>query len=836
MAPPSSIYIIPPYLLSTHEGGQLRKKLARINERLSACNVITKDSPYFSNIPLETDLDDEKGDFAFSNDPILHSIIKEKVLYKLAIIGVLGNNPMESIAYEDKYVHEMFNIFKSRLLEAESGNSNVSDEGNSDTSKENASKSPFSIFNSTRVGEVNFRGLCDVSNLDEYQAYYRMTLKELLSLANNHTKPGSGHCLSSIRLDKNTYFGYPLPMSWAPLIHSKYWTFLKERCDLKINADDGYSTITLHSGKTLTQPNDKDLSNARFYNFITDQPIISSFGIFYYELEIEQVATEATSFKTLIAMNDPSVSSNSTLEVLAGFTKRFVTYDAMKSPSNSTNQLCTIDMEKIKHDVHHNESLEGFSSTDLNLFLNTRPGEFKGSYAVNFADSNFYNSIKGAEALGRAQISNMNRRLSTIGRAQQQELDSGKIDVGIPFRTRMVEDTPRHRVYKTDVVGCGVNFVNKTIFITLNGVLAKVIGEKEITSTHGGSNDLFEVPNLHDPTIEIYPMLGFKLNELERALSVDSVSTAKITTNFGFKEFKFNIKSYVNHFRRENQKAICMSLLEKIRLSHSKLNESNDLSDTEIALLHVNDDSQLLNKLIKGYLVHQGYIKTFNALNSDLTTSTSNTINGNENDEKDLILIASHAKNRQHIKTLMQSHQFDEVLKFLDQHYHHEFFDSTLGTDTVFKIKWLDYMISLKVYLDRRLKLHDNFEFEFKESEQEMLRKIITKRNSLLEEYKSEHLQDKVSQLSPLLIVRLKQDLDKLPKVKKIIGNHALHFQKTLASVNAVILKSAGFTNTSSLERIFNQVEQNVTSLIRLDRDDKFKLVNLEADYMGQNS
>ncbi|KAI5969759.1 hypothetical protein CANMA_001221 [Candida margitis] len=831
MSPPSSIYIVPPYLLSTHEGSQLRKKLARISERLSLSNVITTDSPDYFKVTEEVEQESEEDNFTFSDNPVLHSIIKEKVLYKLAIIGVLGNNPMELSTHDDKYVHELFSIFKSRLLEG--GDEDDGAKNADNTERENTSTS--SVFASNKVGEVDFKNLHNENTSDEYQAYYPLTLKELLKLANSHPKSRSGHLPSLIALDKETYFGYPLPLSWSPLIHSKYLSFLKTQWDFGINNDNGYSTISMKGSNTSIIPEDgEDLNKARFYNLITDQPVNSSFGIFYYELEVEQVAAQSTNFRTLISMNDPAVSSNSTLEVLAGFTKRFVTYDAMKSPSNSTKQQCTIDMEKIKHDINHNESSEGFSSADLNLFLNTKPGEFKGSYAVNFADSNFYNSIKGAESLGRSQVPNLNRRLSTIGRTHQQDLDSGKIDIGIPFKTRMVEDTPARRVYKTDVVGLGVNFTNKTVFITLNGVLAKVICEKDIVSNHGASNDLFGAPSSGNPSIEIYPMFGFKMNELERIGNVKEFSSAKITTNLGFKEFKFNIRSYVNHFKRENQEAIYLSLLEKIRSSHSKSSDSNTLSDTERSLLHVNEDPEMLNKLIKGYLVHQGYIKTFNALNTDLTNLGSSTENGSGEEENAHILTSSHACNRQRVKSLMQAHQFDEVLHFLEENYHHEFFESISGVDTVFNIKWLDYMISLKKYLDRRLKLHDNFEFEFRESEQEMLDKIIAKRDALLQQYRLDPKQDKVNELSPLLLVRSKEDLDKLPKAKKLLENHALHFNKILTSINGVILSSAGFKKTSNLEKIFNQVENNVTSLIEHDQDNNFKLLNLEADYMGQ--
>ena len=241
---------------------------------------------------------------------------------------------------------------------------------------------------------------------------------------------------------------------------------------------------------------------SRYYNLITDKAIISSVGIFYYEVEIEQVVTELTNFNSIIQMNDSSINSNNSMMLSLGFIKRLINFEP--SPTTSPNSLHNhhhhdnnsgsnnngngnnntgsilsgrVDLENIKSDLFANDSLEeeeSIGDIETKKYLTARPGELRGSVAINLEDSTLYNSINSisgefgassasaSSSMHRAQILNMNRRLSN-----RSEYDStatttaggggvaGKINIDIPLKTKLVKDCRDERVYKTDIIGMG---------------------------------------------------------------------------------------------------------------------------------------------------------------------------------------------------------------------------------------------------------------------------------------------------------------------------------------------------------------------------------------------
>ncbi|KAG7666202.1 uncharacterized protein J8A68_000262 [[Candida] subhashii] len=909
----SLMYIIPPYLLNTCKGSILQQQQQQLFDNINhQLNIITKDSPYYYKHPQPTPTPKPKKQqqqreesilkskpsphedaplkhepaHTFSDDPILNDIIKEKIAYKLSIIGVLGDNPMELV--DDQRIYEMFQIFKSRIMgeddETEAGVVNDLNLESNEQSKQQ--QIPPSIFHSPKIGEASF---INDELSKRYKKYLSMNLKDLIGITNcnlNHSKYKLPP--SFIKFEKGEFFKYPLPISWIPLIPNPYLNQLEQNLALKIDNQDGYSNILMSA--TTSHPIE-DSPNS-YYNFITDKPISCSTGVFYYEIEVQQTLAESTNFKPLISMNDSSINSISSLNLAAGFSKRFINLEGVSPPTTTTTAavaatssiagLGRIDLEKIKNDIIYSESDEDtitptpstpIINSDLNILLRTKPGEFRGSFAVSFEDSTFYNSAKNAESLQRQQVINMNRRVSAMNRSNINDIDSGKIDIGIPFKTKIVNNNnnngvvngdsdnggdngDRVRIHRTDTIGCGINFIDKSMFITLNGVLARVISEGELTAmsstqaTTGASaaaaaaaaagtgastganqtkrsvNNLFyHESNDKEKDNPIYPMIGFKINDIEVNNNQEfEPSNMKITTNFGFKEFKFNMNNYINNFKHENQKFLYLSLLDKIQ--SNKLNKNEN--EIENALLNINEDSAMLNKLIKGYLNHQGYINTFKAFNQDLQDLTiidekerESDNNNNVNDEED-VLIKSHAYSRQVIKQFIMNKQFDELLEFLELNYGY-LMKTAKGGQILFEIKLIKYIELLKVYLE--YKLRDGT------TENEIYHQVIEYRRLLLLEYEQfEEKINKINEVSSILLISNTKMVDN--QLKSIFVNSDKQLNKLQQEINNVILKSIGYKKYSNLEMIFDNVNKNINTLSLDYNDDKFMLINFQKDHI----
>ncbi|CAH6721629.1 hypothetical protein CLIB1444_06S06524 [[Candida] jaroonii] len=732
-----SAYIIPPYILHTSLGAKLEKVLKEKDHELAESNSVALSGG--EEIVIE-----QPAQYKFSSDNGIHTIIKEKLLYKLGIMGVLGTSLKPPDQYTDEETFEYFEIFKHRLLSEDK-----------DDKKFNASRFGEVIVSHTPIG-------------DKYKKFMDYTLKELL-LASKLETDGSKNTVPPFFKIGDDYFNYSLPSTWVSLTPAVFVNKLTEHVDLNINHNDGFCNLQF---KTIGGNVDNNGRN-KYLNFITNNPIPSSTGIFYYEVEILQHCTDATDHIPLLSIQDSTISSNQSPQFNLGFVKRHVNYDKRLTVINEATKFI-VDLEDVKKELVLNQ--DDVINRPLNMnfehLLDSRPGEFKDSLALDLSDGYFYNSIKDGEP--RHTILNMNRRLSSFTR--QLDEDS-RINTDINFST-VVQKQSDVKILKSDIIGMGVNYITKSMFITLNGVLIKEINQEDIEGTNLTRENLFDE--------EIYPMIGFMVNEVKITKQKEPTELV-IKTNLGFKDFEFNINHYVLKCKDHNSKKLDLSLVQ-----------SSPKKD--------------LNELIKEYLNVEGYIDTFKALNSDL--AELNQFTG----FPDLDIEPIDGTNRNHLKRFFKEYEFDKILSLLDDQYNEVFGDEG-GKTIIFDIKINHLMFRLNKHIDKVLA-----------GEVTDIADLWTSITALNSEYKGDHdKMEKIKQYSVFILIKDSKGLGNLPGYKKLRQLDELN-QQLFSKVNKKILKSRNFKDISGLESIVTTVENNIKDLNLQYCDNDFALINFERD------
>lgn len=806
-----------------------------------------------------------------------------------------------------------------------------------------SSKQAKNVYNSEKVGEFKLEDTSKYINrvlkenaqlfpsqfktckytVKQYQKFMGSSLKSLLLRVDAEDKMKSNSIPSFVEVNEE-FFQYPLPVSWVPLTSSRYSNYLQNYLGLDIKIDNGFLNIELCQKKAVDeQSEEKSRSNYldsypykfkdKYTNFIGDKAVPASCGVFYYEVEIKQKCTAISDFRPIIVTNEEAVSSNNSVSVCLGFTQRFTNVDFSKNPavaaaassnSNGLDSKREIDLEIVKNDVDafiysnsakarlddgREEELDDNSmlAEDHENFLSVQPGLFRGSYAVNFEDSLFYNSEKASESLQRTAVLNMNRRLS-LNRQIVDDHDSGKLELGFTLltyleRNRGKEDAPpansaveNHSsdvcdVYNTEIIGCGINFYDKSIFYTSNGILVKVITNEELKTTNSNSNaSLFfdseseasRWPFTDDLLISelksVYPMIGMKLNtELKShkgATSSTNVSNTSIKTNLGFKEFKYNINNHIRTFRSDSQNSLYQRLLQRIQ-SHVSPEKKPDEIGTlakESEILNINGKSTLINKLIKGYLNHEGYLESFKSFDDDLQnltkeigTETAEELESSSKREN-LTLEKSEAANRQHIMNHIRNSEFDHALNILSVNYPtllsptgNEVSKGTtsrelmkqahMNASIIFELKIFKYISMIKTHLEE---YKNGYPLDETSSivRSEMFANIFNYGKELLVEYPRQV--SKIQMFSSLLLIKDGQSLANLPKASDFLQNYDEKLNGLASTVNKMILYHLGYKANSNLERIVGQVNDNISSLGINYCDPAFMLVNFERDYM----
>ncbi|CCE72500.1 Piso0_000079 [Millerozyma farinosa CBS 7064] len=822
------VYIIPPYLLNTYLGSRLQKEVAKEYPELALSNTLSVNSPKFFKEIKENEI----SSYQYSSHPEINKLIRDKLIDKLSITGVLGMDPQANLS-DEAYIHELSEIFKNRFMSGSSEGADSSEYTASD-------KQIASLLDSPTIGEVTL----NFPDMDQDKA--KFSLQELLfaSRVDNYIKFKAPK--SFLKLNDGSSFHYALPLTWVPLTSRKYLSYLQKNLNLQINNEDGCSRVKLSSGDDYhsyvgSDSHDESIYNDAVYiNFIGDKPIHPYTGIFYYEIEVEQHCTQSTFFKPILKISDSLISSNISSSLSAGFVKKKISCDTHSSEGAnlSTETLISkTDLDMLTKDLLINDkesTLNSLVTDEVNEVICYKPGVIKGSYAFSFEDSCFYNSVKNSESIQRLALLNMNRRLSSLSRQTLEQLDSGKISLDVPLQSNIQEPNPSAKVIKSDVVGFGINFIDKSLFLTLNGVLVKVISNESLKATNGANNyfNLFPNDYYKSENSAVYPIIGFNLNELTKVNKHESEpTTLDIKTNFGFQEFKFDINNYVSKYQEANEKFLSLSLLQKVDNNKT----SNEVNEFEKALLNPNDSS-LTNDLIKGYLVHEGYLDTLSSFNKDLDSLSEEVGVSISNKNTDSILHTSQASNRDTIRKYILQNQYDLAIKFLKLTYPGV---CSRGNerDLIFEIKKTKLAYLLRNYLEHKFNLHNyEFDFEYKSpvTEEVLFNQAFSYSLELQEEYAyDDNLTSEIQDLAAALLLKNKDSIPSLPKVHDMIMYFSKNVKELMDTINSSILKELGFTKTSKLETIINNVNERISDLSLKYYDDKFFLMNLERDHMN---
>lgn len=819
MASLELVYIIPPYLLQTSIGLKLQQSLKAVDEELGSSNVVSTLSPKYVIKQQDAAVPYNQ----FTDDPVINQIIKEKLFYKFSILGVLPNNLTDRESVSDERLFELWNIFKQRL---------VSDKASGEDQKAAPSR-----FSSDKFGEVFFSN--DLEKVpEEYAPLLDNVLKDLLL----NTKLRTWHSYrlppSFIKVDSNRFWDYSLPISWVPFMAIDSLEHLEQQYSLSVNNDLGVSTIRLTSETAeATEPGQMGFS-AKYFNFITDKPVHPSTGVFYYEVEIVQEATSASDFVPLIEINDAAVSSETSLHVSMGYTKASVDFEAQSASGGNTvtDKTKRIDLETLKSEIFYRKQNQSYDELNekVDKYLSQKPGVLRGSYVVDFEDLKFHNSVRAAEAVLRSNVLNMTRRLSQLSRQTAEELDNGSIDIEVPFDTTQTK-LKNKKIFKTDVVGYGINFINKTLFITLNGIRVKTISSSDIVCRNPAGDNLF------DDSVDnsVYPLIGMELKDNLAGKGSDNPSISEVRANFGFKEFKFNISSYVKKFKMQKQKQLYITQLDKVRDKKpptTSVFKDQNSETIEKLLTNLHDDPTLVHDLIKGYLNYEGYLTTYDAFNEDLKILVGeiqeDTIVEDSDEKEEDAKKVTYAYERQHIKNCLLKNQFDELIELINSKY-----VNTLGAELsksiIFEIKYTKYIYLLMNYLEVKRKLQ-NYEFDFEYidgvSEEDLFRQALQWGQSLQTEYKGMPL--KVKRIHEVSKVLLVSDLENFPKIKYFVANYARHLKTLIGDINQQILTALGLREVSDIEATINGVHININKLSLEHEDEDFVLINYEQDYI----
>lgn len=836
------IYPIPPYLLHTCVGLELAKELSLVDASLAKYNFFPLGSPKYR---FRSSAEVKNTAHVFSEDPELNAIIYSKLRERFAAWGVLGSSPER---LKDEHIYALYETFEHRmqltgltsyssLFGSAAKSLGVVDSGvhaessdHEDTATEKSANSDASsvktqsIYKQKGLGEFIFE-----EGFGDANPAARLSLEELFSAAILQREHRYSF-LPFLMIDEKKAFLSPLPMYWTSLSVDDRQKTLERDLNMSVDVEDGYSVIHLklqnHGVKWA-----RNTQAREYFNFIADKEVRERTGIYYYEVSVEQRATKDTRHTTIIQTNDESVSSGSCVLFSAGFAKRFTRYLAPGSSSTSSRSAKFapyFDLQDTQRMIakYNRGDQESSVDTDTVNFLHGEPGvSMDGSVAVSFNNSCSFAPVKHhLESPPRAGPFGTRFSHNIDGLAGEQEISDLGID--IPFSTSCTVLPNTDMVYTSDVVGFGVNFVTKSLFVTVNGIIVKTIDEKDMEAGNPYKDTLFK-HGLNPGSL--FPVIGFQISDLVSLKLGNSPSETCIRTNFGHRNFRYDIDNYVRSFKAMHKKAFQQEISDSIRHSPEEL---ASLGALERSICDSREEHMFIHHFIKGYLENKGYLKTLDALKLDIKDLSSHMAqNGTAarlvggvwqiyQDQEEL----PHLKHTHTIRLLINGSLYLEALDYLTEH-----FPRLQNLEAcLLELRLLDYLQKVHNHFHSNTRPENGSDSAISPLQLKLYRQG---RDLVAENDFPDNLKTAFMKLLEALSGQMEQSDDRL----EILHTRLDDASKLADYITDSISEEEGFELESYLEKIIATTKKYIAELSEsLDaRNGMFKLVNFDLEYLS---
>lgn len=470
--------------------------------------------------------------------------------------------------------------------------------------------------------------------------------------------------------------------------------------------------------------------------------------------------------------------------------------------------------------LHKSSTQSSYTSRQITKYFTTRANESaERSYGIYYYEIEVLCGLRSCDII----IGYMDNKKNSIDTSNLRGSDEftwsysgkdGKLSHSENGRNNIVKYTVRFGV--GDIVGCGVNFYNNSIFITLNGVY---LGEMFKIS-----KDIKSVIPLISMTEWNKTKINFGLNgNLNFTFDIDSyVETFKNKFLMDIDKtllpsFQLNIDSNIINNKNNTTKIkkennfISKTLVKSLNEKGKKIKNDGNINITE------NDIPDIINSFVLSYFNNMGYADCLKGLKLDIETernalfsyNLNNTAKDNNNETKELKdEIDEEEKefelmlNRQELRRLISSGKILESIEFLKENFS---FVIDENPNIIFRLECLRLFDLIK---NSALINENEDDYSNNNNQNDEIDQVFDYGKELKEKYSknlkySEYLND----ISSLFAFPNPQDspLSYLLDISEV--------ERVIEDLNKIILSHFGYNKDSEIDTLIIKTEQRLNEI-----------------------